>query len=186
MGIGSDQDWLRSGSIAHQILLIEDDLDQAAACKELLESHGYRVQIAKDGGQAQAMFVMWKPDVVLLDVILPGESGFEVCERLKKTDDKVPVIFLTAIELEDARALSQRVGGAAFLTKPADPELLLQTIHDVAERNWERAHEEHHREEGRVRFSCRCGKKFKVSAAHRGKAMSCPECGEPVLVPRHD
>ncbi|MCC7421988.1 MAG: response regulator [Planctomycetaceae bacterium] len=180
------RDWNRTEVVAHQILLIEDEPDQAATTKEILETHGFRVQIAKDGGQAQATFVMWKPDLVLLDVILPGESGFEVCERLKKTDKNVPVIMVTAIDLEDSRTLAERVGADSYITKPFSAEQLVKAIVSVSEQAWERVHQDHPREEGRVRFSCRCGKRFKVSVAHRGKAMTCPECGEPVIVPRHD
>lgn len=183
---GEARDWNRTEVVAHQILLIEDDPAQASATKEQLESHGFKVQVAKDGGQAQATFVMWKPDLVLLDVILPGESGFEVCERLKKTDRNIPVIMVTAIDLDDSRSLAARVGADSYVVKPYSIEDLVHAIVSVSEKAWERAHQDHPREEGRVRFSCRCGKRFKVSVAHRGKAMTCPECGEPVTVPRHD
>jgi len=181
-----DQSWRTAGAVAHQILLVEDDPEQAATTRELLEGHGYRVQVAKDGGQAQATFVMWKPDLVLLDVILPGESGFEVCERFKKHDANVPVLMVTAIDLEDSRVLAARVGAEGYLTKPFHPDELLQKITEVTEMAWERTHLEQPKEEGRIRFACRCGKRFKVSVTHRGKSMTCPECGEPIMVPRHD
>ncbi len=171
--------------VAHQILLGEDDPEQASVTRDLLESHGFRVQVAKDGGQAQATFVMWKPDFVLLDLILPGESGFEVCERLKKTDSKIPVMILSAIDMEDSRSLAERVGADGYVTKPFLIEQLLKQIEAVVERVWARNHQDQPKDEGRVRFSCRCGKKFKVSVSHRGKSMTCPECGEPITVPRH-
>ena len=174
------------GAVAHQILLVEDDADCATVTKELLERRGYRVSVARDGGQAQGTFVMRKPDFVILDLILPGESGFEVCERLKHTDRTVPVMVVTAIDLPDARALAERVGADGYLTKPYDPEQLLAQIEIVAQRVWERTHLDTAREVGRVRFNCRCGKKFKVSAAHRGKSLTCPDCGEPLVVPRRD
>jgi two-component system, OmpR family, response regulator len=174
------------GAVAHQILLVEDEPEQAAAVKEYLERHGFRVTIAKDGGQAQSMFVMRKPDFVLLDLILPGESGFEVCERLKHTDRNVPVLIVSAIELPDARTLATKIGADGYLTKPYVPEELLYTIRQIAEAVWERLHLNYPTETGRVRFNCRCGKRIKVSAAHRGKSLTCPECGEPLTVPRHD
>lgn len=175
-----------SGAVAHQILIVEDEPEFAASLKSLLESKGFRVAIAKDGGQAQTTFVMFKPDFVLLDVILPGESGFEICERLKQTNDSIPVVILSAIQLPEARSLADRVGADGYLTKPCDPELLLSTIREVSEAVWVRAHSDRPREERRIRFTCRCGKKFKVKPVHRGKTLTCPDCGEPLVVPRHE
>jgi len=170
-------------AIANFILVVEDDEEEAAFIKDFLERHKYRVTVAKDGGQAHATFVMRKPDFVILDLILPGESGFEVCLRMKQANGTIPVLILTAIDLADARALADRVGADGYLTKPFDPDELLRKIQEVAVRNWEKTHGEQTKEEKRIRFSCRCGKRFKVSPIHRGKTLSCPECGEPVTVP---
>jgi two-component system OmpR family response regulator len=170
-------------AIANFILVVEDDEDEAAFLKELLERHKYRVTVARDGGQAQATFVMRKPDFVVLDLILPGESGFEVCQRLKQANSTVPVLVLTAVDMPEARALVERVGGDGYLTKPFDPDELLRQIQSIALRNWEKTHSDQGKDEKRIRFSCRCGKRFKVSPIHRGKTLSCPECGEPVTVP---
>ena len=87
------------GAVAHRIMVVEDDVKSAEFIKEMLEERGYSVAIAKDGGQAQTTFVMRKPDFVILDVILPGESGFEICERMKQIDENIPVMFLSVIEL---------------------------------------------------------------------------------------
>jgi two-component system, OmpR family, response regulator len=172
-----------TAAIANFILVVEDDEDEAAFIKEFLEKHRYRVTIAKDGGQAQATFVMRKPDFVILDLILPGESGFEVCQRMKQSNATIPILVLSAIDLSDARALAERVGADGYLTKPFDPDELLRKIQEIAQRTWERTHSDQTKEEKRIRFQCRCGKKFKVSPIHRGKTLSCPECGEPVTVP---
>ena len=171
-------------ALAHQILVVEDDVESAAFLKELLEGQGYAVAIAKDGGQTHAAFSMRRPDFVILDLILPGESGFEICERLKQTEESVPVLILTAIDLRDARDLAVRVGADGYMTKPFDPDELLERVREIAEDVWQRTHTTQIKETSRIRFSCRCGKKFKVSPTHRGKAMTCPRCGEPVTVPR--
>jgi len=174
----------QTGAVAHQILVVEDDPDTASVLKEALHANGFNASIAKDGGQAQSTFVMYKPDVVILDLILPKESGFEICERLKKTNESVPVIVLTAIDLPESRLLATRVGADAYLNKPCDPEQLIQTIREVAEKSWRKQHMKQPVSEERVRFSCRCGKRFKVKALHRGKTLTCPECGEQLNVPR--
>ena len=174
-----------TGAIAHRILLVEDDSDSAEFLKALLQKHGYSPFIAKDGGQAQSAFVMRKPDFVILDLILPGESGFEICERFKQTDENIPVLILSVIELDDAKSFAGRLGADGYLTKPFDPDELLFEIEEIAQRIWERTHLNQPKDQTRIRFSCICGKRFRVSPTHRGKTLTCPECGEPLIVPRH-
>ncbi len=175
-----------AGALAHHILLVEDDSAAADSLKALLEQHGYRVQVAKDGGQAHSAFRMRRPDFVITDLILPGENGFELIDRMKRSDESVPVLVLSAISLEDSRALSERLGADGYLTKPAAPDNLLAEIREIAQRVWERTHLGGQKEEKRIRFNCRCGKKFKVSPVHRGRTLTCPDCGEPLIVPRYE
>lgn len=166
------------------VLVVEDDVDSAEVLKAILERQGFKVRVAKDGGQAQATFVMQKPDFVILDLILPGESGFEICERLKHTDDAVPVLIVTAIDLPESRELAQKVGADGYVTKPYQPSDLIARMREIANTVWERTHLGHEVDPMRIRFVCSCGKKFKVSSTHRGKNLTCPQCGEPVAVPR--
>ncbi|MFQ5732034.1 MAG: response regulator transcription factor [Planctomycetaceae bacterium] len=173
-------------AIAHQILVVDDESDTSDFLKDLLEQHGYKVILAKDGGQAHSAFTMHKPDFVILDLILPGESGFEICERMKAFDEAIPVLILTAIDMDDSRRLAQRVGADGYLTKPFDPNELLDNIVAISERLWEKTHLQKPRTgRERIRFTCRCGKRFKVSTSHRGKTLTCPECGEHLVVPTH-
>lgn len=174
------------GAIAHTILVVEDDADSAEFLRNVLEQNGYKVNVASDGGQAQSTFVMRKPDFVILDLILPGESGFEICERFKQTNSEIPILIVSAIDMVDSRALASRVGADGYLTKPVNSDELLGAISEISQQVWERHHNTGPAEKTRVRFSCRCGKKFKVSSNHRGKSLTCPDCGEPVTVPRHD
>lgn len=182
----SGERWAQFSSVdvpVNLVLLVEDDADSATMTKLILERQGMSVKIAKDGGQAQSTFVMQKPDFVILDLILPGESGFEICDRLKHSDPSIPVLIFTAIDSDESRALAKRVGADEYLTKPASPEQLIQTIHRVAKSVWSKARFESEEESGRVRFSCICGKRFRVSSEHRGRNMTCPQCGEPMTVP---
>lgn len=166
------------------VLVVEDDVESADLLKSILERQGLKVRVAKDGGQAQATFVMQKPDFVILDLILPGESGFEICERLKHTDDTVPILIVTAIESQESRDLADRVGADGYMTKPYELPLLKTKMQEVAKRVWERTHMDPEPDPTRVRFNCSCGKKFKVSSSHKGKSLTCPQCGEPLTVPR--
>jgi DNA-binding response OmpR family regulator len=176
-----------SNAIVNQVLLVEDDRDEAAFLKTFLEQHGIEVHVARDGGQAHSAFTMRKPDLVLLDLILPNKvTGYEVCERMKHADDSVPVLILSAIELDDSKDLAQRVGADGYVTKPYDPDELLQTIRDTADAVWRRTHVDiDDLRAERVKFECpECGKKLKVSGAHKGHRMNCPHCGTSVNVPR--
>jgi DNA-binding response OmpR family regulator len=189
MSTDGDIDPRLAPAIVHRILVVEDDRDEAAFLKTLLEREKYDVTIAKDAGQAHSMFTMKKPDFVILDLILPGtETGWEVCERLKTVEKFIPVLILTAIELDDSRNLAVRVGADAYMTKPFDPAELLSQIKQTAQEVWlrSRSADSSSDETKPVRFSCRCGKRFKVAHQHRGKTLTCPNCGEPVLVPRHE
>jgi len=166
------------------VLVVEDDAAVADELKSALEHHHVQVRIAKDGGQAQASFSMHKPDFVIVDLILPGESGFEICERFKLADATIPVLIISEMDRPDSRELADRVGADGYLAKPIDPKVLVETVREIADRLWRKTHGEPEAEATRIRFVCICGKKFKVSPTHRGKTLTCPQCGEPLMVPR--
>ncbi|MBM81399.1 MAG: response regulator [Planctomycetaceae bacterium] len=176
----------REQTLPHMVLLVDDDVETADSTKALLQSKGCEVYVARDGGQAQSIFVMRKPDFVILELILPNETGFEVCERMKQTNDSVPILIVTAIDMEDSRNLASRVGADEYLVKPVEGELLIETVREVSQTVWEKTHLATPKEERRIRFNCRCGKRFKVSPVHRGRTLTCPDCGEPLVVPPHE
>ena len=182
----SSENWGAIESISvpvNLVLIVEDDAASAEALKSVLEQHHVKVRLAKDGGQAQATFSMHKPDFVILDLILPGETGFEICERFKLADPTVPVLIVTEMDREDSRELAKRVGADGYLLKPVDPAQLIETVREIAERIWQQAHAEPEAAPSRIKFVCGCGKKFRVSSSHRGRRLTCPQCGEPLVVP---
>jgi DNA-binding response OmpR family regulator len=171
-----------------QVLVIDDDPAFVQFVKAALEPRRITVRAAKDAGQALMTMQLHQPDFIILDVILPGESGFEICERIKLREEKLPVLFVTAIDMDDARDLAQRVGGDGYLVKPVTAETLLAKVQEVADKAWRRGRAaepvEAEEEDDRIRFACTCGKRFKVSASHRGRSLTCPQCGDPLIVPR--
>jgi DNA-binding response OmpR family regulator len=177
-----------SENVANQILLVEDEVETAAYIQELLEQRGYRVDVARDAGQAQSQFAVRKPDFIILDLILPGQSGFELCDRFKQIEKSVPILILSVIDLEDSRRLADKVGADGYLTKPVDPDELIETISRISQAVWNKNRSGVSADEQtqRVHFTCSCGKRFRVRPAHRGKSLTCPDCGETVTVPRHD
>jgi two-component system OmpR family response regulator len=174
-----------TGVFVHHILVVDEDRAAAQQLKSFLEQNGYFVTIAKDGGQAHSTMIMKKPDFIIIEGLLQGETGYEICERIKNQENGMPILFLTCIDLEESRDLAMRVGSDGYLLKPFDPELLLKSIKAIAEMVWRRTHNVEPVKESYVRFQCRCGKKLRVSEVHRGKPMTCPECAELLTVPRH-
>jgi len=171
-----------------RILVIEENREEAEFLKIFLESHRFQVQLARDAGQALAAFRLQYPDFVILEAILPkGNSGYEVCELMKNEKASVPVIMLTAIDMDESRALAERVGVDAYLTKPYDPEELLNQIPLVSKLVWNRSLDRSRPAAVRtelIRFTCsRCGKNLKAKFVNRGRTLSCPQCGQPVVIP---
>lgn len=175
-------------AVVHRILLVDDDDSVIESLTAIFEGAGLDVVVARDGGQAHSAFTMRHPDFVLCDLRLAGnETGFEICERFKQANRRIPVVILTAIDLPRARRLAERVGADEYLTKPIEGDRLLARVREVADDVWRRSLSEQSTSASpqSIRFACRCGKRFKVSDQHRGKTLTCPNCGEPVIVPRH-
>lgn len=173
--------------IVNRILIVESDRDEAEFLKSYLQRHKYHVEVARDAGQAHVAYTMHLPDFVILEAILPNNvSGFEVCERMKRENDGVPILMLTVIDMDDARSLAQRVGVDAYVTKPYDPDELMGQIRTVAEAVWARKHlgDDSSTATDKIRFSCPdCGKHLKAKASHRGRTLNCPRCGQSVVIP---
>src|SRR5208283_2566412 len=91
---------------------------------------GYEVRAALDGGSALQAALEHLPKLVLLDLMLPDTSGFDVCEQLKRNPRtcQVPVVMMTALDDEESRRHGFACGASAYLTKPFDPDHLIQTI----------------------------------------------------------
>jgi two-component system NtrC family sensor kinase len=109
------------------ILLVDDELSNRVLLRAYLGS-AYDIHDASDGASALAFVESAQPDLVLLDVMMPEMSGFEVCQRLKeRRDDYLPVILFTALGEQDDRNAGLRAGADDFLTKPVDRhELILR------------------------------------------------------------
>src|SRR5580693_6712458 len=78
------------------VLLVEDDPSLRLGLTTTLRSEGFRVEVAKTGTEGLAAALSLRPDVVLLDVMLPGRNGFEICEELRRRDADLPILLVTA------------------------------------------------------------------------------------------
>jgi len=100
------------------ILVAEDEKGIREGLGVLLESHGHTVRLAADGAEALEAYARKRPDILLLDVMMPKVSGYEVCMRIRKTDGALPVLMLTAKTSEEDKVLGLGLGADDYITKP--------------------------------------------------------------------
>ncbi|MGH3681969.1 MAG: response regulator transcription factor, partial [Natronosporangium sp.] len=116
------------------VLVVDDDPTVSDVVSRYLERAGYRVTRAADGAAALAEFRRHRPDLVLLDLMLPGIDGLEVCRRLRELSGQVPVIMLTALGEEADRVLGLQLGADDYVTKPFSPRELVLRVQSVLRR----------------------------------------------------
>ncbi|QZH74877.1 MAG: phosphate regulon transcriptional regulator PhoB [Erythrobacter sp.] len=121
---------------APKLLLVEDDKALAELLEYRFESEGYDVRSTADGDEAMMMAAEDAPDLVILDWMIEGTSGLEVCRRLRreKSTAHVPIIMLTAREAEDDRVRGLETGADDYVTKPFSPRELLARVSAVLRR----------------------------------------------------
>lgn len=118
---------------APMVMVVEDDASISRSLQIRLDMHGFRVCQAYDAVLAMDVAKKNRPDVVILDVSIPGGSGFDVAKRLREEPEtaNVPVIFLTASLRPDLPQRAAELGAAAFLTKPFDSSELMAEIRNL-------------------------------------------------------
>lgn len=113
-----------------KVLLVEDSLVDTEKLTSYLETKGLIVQGVTSGEEAELRLKRQKPDLILLDVILPGLSGFELCRKLKANPETqgIPVVICSAKNKEIDKTWGKMSGADAYLTKPVDETQLMQTV----------------------------------------------------------
>ena len=118
-----------------RILIIEDEKEMAEGLKDNFEFEGYDVSIAGDGEKGLALAQAHPPDLILLDVMLPRKSGFDVCKELRHLGLTTPVIMLTARGQEIDKVLGLELGADDYITKPFSVRELLSRVKAVLRRS---------------------------------------------------
>ena len=110
------------------ILFAEDDTTLRNAIALALKSEGYEVLACRDGAEALAAYAKRRPDLLILDVMMPKKSGYDVCAEIRRNDDLLPVMFLTAKSTEEDVLLGLGLGADDFIAKPVRLDVLLARI----------------------------------------------------------
>ncbi|BBT15579.1 DNA-binding response regulator [Metapseudomonas otitidis] len=119
---------------AWRILIVEDDQRLAELTREYLEGNGLRVSIESDGGQAVARILAERPDLVILDLMLPGEDGLSICRKVRGRYDG-PILMLTARTDDMDQVLGLEMGADDYVCKPVRPRVLLARIRALLRRS---------------------------------------------------
>ena len=124
-----------SGEVAsaRSVVIIEDEASIASAVAARLRSEGYRAEIAHDGPAGIELCERVRPDLVVLDLMLPGLDGLEVCKRIQR-DRAVPVLMLTARDSEADLLVGLAVGADDYMTKPFSARELVARVHAILRR----------------------------------------------------
>ncbi|WP_067494931.1 response regulator transcription factor [Actinoplanes sp. TFC3] len=116
------------------VLVVDDDPTVSDVVRRYLEQDGCRVRLVGDGPGALTAAAAERPDLVVLDLMMPGLDGLEVCRRLRLLDSGLPVVMLTALGEEADRVLGLEVGADDYVTKPFSPRELVLRIRSVLRR----------------------------------------------------
>jgi two-component system alkaline phosphatase synthesis response regulator PhoP len=127
--------------VPERVLVVDDEESIRKLVEYNLTQAGYEVTVAEDGLQALDMIHQQHVDMVVLDLMLPGIGGMELCKRLRQQQSKVPIIMLTARGEEIDRVLGLEMGADDYVTKPFSPRELVARVRAVLRRNPEESGE---------------------------------------------
>ena len=126
-----------------KVLLAEDDRDFGNILSQYVSINGFDVILARDGKEAWELFNTDKPDICVLDVMMPEMDGFTLGEKIKEAQPGIPVIFLTAKSLKEDIVRGLKIGADDYITKPFDPEVLILRINNILKRVFSSANDEY-------------------------------------------
>ncbi len=116
------------------IVVVDDHRDIRDLLKEYLTQHGFRVSVAESGAALRPIVEREKVDLIILDIMMPGEDGLAVCRQLRRTNE-VPIIFLTAMADDTDKIIGLELGADDYLVKPFNPRELLARIKAISRRS---------------------------------------------------
>jgi DNA-binding response OmpR family regulator len=145
-----------------KVLIAEDDRDFGNILTQYVTISGFEVTLARDGKEAWELFNKDKPDICVLDVMMPEMDGFTLGEKIKQAHHDMPLIFLTAKSLKEDIVKGLKLGADDYITKPFDPEVLILRINNILKRVYSSVNDEYQVSATVLRFNTLeliCGKK---------------------------
>jgi DNA-binding response OmpR family regulator len=117
----------------HKILIVEDEPNIVVPLQFLMERNGYRVAVATTGEDAMSSILAFAPDLILLDITLPGMDGFEVCQAVRNIPEQrhTKILFLSAMGRDMDIAKGMAIGGDAYITKPFSNADVVKRVRDL-------------------------------------------------------
>lgn len=166
-------------TVAGLILIADDEVSIFQLARLYLEQEGFRVIYAGDGVQSLNIIRAQRPALVVLDVMLPGLSGFEVCRRIRAEDNQIPILILTVRDDDIDKILGLELGADDYLTKPFNPRELVARVKAILRRS----HSQPHPEEGGVQVGDGDGDKLsQVFTNLLDNAIKFSPAGQQVLI----
>lgn len=116
-----------------RVLIADDEPDLVTMLMVRLRHEGYEVIIARNGDECVALAQQEKPDLILMDVVMPLKNGYDACEEIKKNPktSRIPVILVTALNQKENKTIGKHLGAREYVTKPFNVNSLLIKIRDV-------------------------------------------------------
>lgn len=121
-------------AIGETVLVVEDDPEISRLVGDFMRREGFIVEVAMDGPSMDGALQRLRPDIIILDLMLPGEDGLSICRRLRRTDD-IPILMLTAKSDEIDRVVGLEMGADDYLAKPFGSRELLARVRAVLRRS---------------------------------------------------
>jgi two-component system OmpR family response regulator len=116
------------------ILVVDDDRDIRVSIAEYLRTRGFRVSVASNAKELDRVLGTARPDLIVLDIMMPGEDGLSVCRRLQESS-QIPIVLLTALTDSSDRIVGLELGADDYVSKPFDPRELVARIRSVLRRS---------------------------------------------------
>jgi DNA-binding response OmpR family regulator len=126
-----------------KVLIAEDDRDFGNILAQYVTISGFEVTLGRDGGEAWERYKNDKPDICVLDIMMPEMDGFTLGQKIKDLDPNMPLIFLTAKSLKEDIVKGLKIGADDYITKPFDPEVLILRINNILKRVYSSANDEY-------------------------------------------
>ena len=167
------------------ILVVDDDQELRQGLQTLLTQHGFRTLTAEDGLEAKKLIDGDRPDLVILDVMMPRLGGFPVLQYFRGQTQAPPFIMITANEQEQCQTAAEKAGAVDYIRKPFSLRRLLHGVHRALGDAPGEGIDEQDSAPRRSFIRCRCpacGARIKSAVHLLGQMQTCPGCQQPMLV----